>query len=207
MWQLRLRHGPVLFHRLANRSLVTPALADRYRYDSALPPALRPFFMTITTRSVHRNTVMRAQMVEAGIALNKAGIVPLAFKGAALLAQHSLAEGERVEGEGAAPEGLVDGPADGLANRIFADIDLMVPARQLASAIAALGSLRYTLDGEPGIHGAALSGTAMSAGSIFIPASRFLIRTLITPASPMSARFAQQAKRNCCCRRLSYMPQ
>jgi hypothetical protein len=119
---------------LANRLLVTPALADSYRNLGTVPEEIRPFFAAIASRSSRRNTLMKAQLIDAGMALNKLGIVPLAFKGAALLVQQP----------------------SGLANRIFADLDLMVSAADMPSAIAALCSVGYAVEGEPGMQGATL---------------------------------------------------
>lgn len=110
---------------LANRALVTPALAERCLVAGENPQEVRDFLQAVATRSRLRNLRLRDQLIEAATALNGEGITPLVFKGAAFLA----------------------GSGHLICNRIFADLDLMVDPDELPRAIKALAAIGYSRDG------------------------------------------------------------
>nr|WP_086492254.1 nucleotidyltransferase family protein [Novosphingobium panipatense] len=111
---------------LANRTLVTPALAEALgigrRFDPAIPPEVASLLRVIAERTAARNGMMHAQLAEAVIALNARGITPILLKGAALLARR--------------------GPD--CANRLLTDLDLMVREQDDALAVEVLEGLGYS---------------------------------------------------------------
>lgn len=115
---------------LANRALVTPALAERYLFVAETPQEVRDFLQVVATRSRARNLRLREQLIEAAVALNGQGITPLLFKGAAFLAG--------------------SGPL--ICNRIFADLDLMVDPAEMRQAMTALAAIGYSRDGPDPHH-------------------------------------------------------
>ncbi|WP_158610996.1 nucleotidyltransferase family protein [Aurantiacibacter spongiae] len=106
---------------LANRLLVTPALAALFDGDSRIPRDVRQFLGVIGSRTLARNTMMRAQLEEAVAALHARGIVPLLFKGAAGLAE----------------------AAQPVAGRLFCDLDLLIADNAGDDARGALQDLGY----------------------------------------------------------------
>lgn len=110
---------------LANRALVTPALAERCSFVPGTPEDARDFLTTIAKRACERNLRLRAQLIESAVALNGEGITPLLFKGAAFLAESSHL----------------------ICNRIFADLDLMVDPAEMPRALNALAAIGYSHDG------------------------------------------------------------
>lgn len=124
---------------LANRALVTPALAERWLFEGENPQEVRDFLHTVATRSRIRNLRLRDQLIEAAVALNGAGITPVVFKGAAFLA----------------------GSSHLVCNRIFADLDLMVDPDEVPRAITALVAIGYSRDGtDPGQWSSECAGSA-----------------------------------------------
>lgn len=106
---------------LANRTLVTPALAQALASNAKVPPEVAGLLQVIAERTATRNGLMHAQLAEAVAACNAAGIQPILLKGAALLARR--------------------GPD--CADRLLTDLDLMVREEEGAQAIAALESIGY----------------------------------------------------------------
>jgi hypothetical protein len=111
---------------LANRSWLSPALycslADARRLDE-LPEEARDYLDFLHQRTCQRNHRLRAQLLEASSALNRAGIEPTVLKGAI---------------------GLIAGPSTRIGSRLMSDIDLSVPARDVASATRALARIGYS---------------------------------------------------------------
>ncbi len=110
---------------LANRTLVTPALAESLDIagspDPAIPSEVVGLLRVIAERTSARNRLMHAQLAEAVAALNARGITPILLKGAALLAHR--------------------GPD--CANRLLTDLDLMVREDENGSAVEALEGIGY----------------------------------------------------------------
>lgn len=110
---------------LASLHLVTPALHPRLANKNLLElfdGDLREYFATITQLNRDRNHRIRAQLLELLDHLNAIGIEPVLLKGTAHLAI-----------------GLYSDPAE----RVLADIDLLVPRERLLDAVAALGVSGY----------------------------------------------------------------
>ncbi|WP_334186087.1 nucleotidyltransferase family protein [Novosphingobium sp.] len=106
---------------LANRTLVTPALAAALASEAEIPSEVAGLLQVIAERTAIRNRLMHAQLAEAVAACNAAGIKPILLKGAALLARR--------------------GPD--CADRLLTDLDLMVREEEGAEAIAALERIGY----------------------------------------------------------------
>ncbi|WP_169780694.1 nucleotidyltransferase family protein [Croceibacterium atlanticum] len=111
---------------LANRSLVTPALADALQNADDVPEEVQAFLREIDSRARQRNAMLRAQLAEAAAKLNSIGLVPVMLKGTAMLADHG----------------------DGECNRILSDLDIMLPQDRLEDAISALRELGYSYVSE-----------------------------------------------------------
>lgn len=107
---------------LANRTLVTPALAGALAERDDVPRDVREFLEHIATRVSTRNEAMRAQLEEAAILLTKAGVHPILLKGASFLANTPLPAG----------------------TRLFSDLDLLLPRSKADQALEALGDEGYT---------------------------------------------------------------
>ncbi|MBX7481073.1 nucleotidyltransferase family protein [Qipengyuania qiaonensis] len=106
---------------LANRTLVTPALAAALHGNPAVPDEVQAFLTHIAARTVRRNAMMERQLAEAVQALSSQGVVPMPIKGAVVLAAH---------------------PAGG-ADRLFTDLDLMIAPGQATLAGMILGEIGY----------------------------------------------------------------
>ncbi|MDF1835485.1 MAG: nucleotidyltransferase family protein [Alteraurantiacibacter sp. bin_em_oilr2.035] len=107
---------------LANRTLVTPALADIMDQSDEVPVEVKEFVTLIAERTHLRNTMMRQQLVEAVKTLSDCGIVPILIKGASFLASGHSAH----------------------AGRLCADIDLLLLHDSANAAIEALGRIGFT---------------------------------------------------------------
>jgi hypothetical protein len=109
---------------LANDFLVVaallPTLARRGLLDGA-PAGVRRYLSDVHRANGARNGILRRQTLEAAAALNRRGIVPAVLKGGRWL----VADPQRT------------------AERIMADIDLLVPADDLARGGEALEALGY----------------------------------------------------------------
>lgn len=139
---------PALVH-LAGEQKVTPALASaltRWGLLARLPADLRDYLTAAAALNRARNRALLAELEEVAQTLNTAGLVPLAMKGAANL----LA-------------GLYDDPAE----RLLVDLDLLLPAADLAAGVAALraagwqqvGPAEMTLHHAPALHRAGCLAT------------------------------------------------
>ncbi|WP_324699705.1 nucleotidyltransferase family protein [Novosphingobium sp. RL4] len=106
---------------LANRTLVTPALAQALADDTDVPAEVRHFLEEVRARTAIRNRRMHEQLREAVAALNQAAIEPILLKGAALLARNG----------------------EDCAHRLLTDLDLMVPYEAGPEAVAALAIVGY----------------------------------------------------------------
>ncbi|WP_343518999.1 nucleotidyltransferase family protein [Sphingomonas sp.] len=105
----------------ANQALVTGILAARI--DGHVPEAVRAFLGTIHRRALERNSRLKRQLEEAASSLNAAGIQPILLKGTAMLDTAGLDYGAR----------------------ILSDLDIMVPARAMATARHCLEAAGYRL--------------------------------------------------------------
>ena len=108
---------------IANRTLTTGTLAQRRQVDesTALPQDVEVFLAAIQERALERDRRMRDQLAEAVTCLNRADIMPMLIKGAAMLAM----------------------PDIDARGRILSDLDIMVPPPALARAGEALGTIGY----------------------------------------------------------------
>ena len=109
---------------LANRTLVTPALAAALTGRDGVPPEVQDFLEHIAERTRSRNQAMRAQLQDAADALARAGLCPILLKGANFLAD----------------------AAEDRGGRLFADIDLLLPRSQERQAVAALADKGFRRD-------------------------------------------------------------
>lgn len=128
---------------LANRTLVTPALAASLVETSDVPPEVKAFLSEIESRSVERNRRLHAQLVEAVRALNRAGIRPITIKGTAMLASNPVR-----------------------FSRLLSDLDLIVPISELDNALNCLGALGYRSHGKPNSWGSPSVGRPSDTGVI-----------------------------------------
>lgn len=108
---------------LANRTMVTPSLADALANTDDVPSDVREFVTAIAERTKRRNSAMRSQLAESCTALSDCGIAPVLIKGAAFLV--SIAEGANA--------------------RLSTDLDLVLPHEQKADALKALRGIGYQL--------------------------------------------------------------
>jgi hypothetical protein len=112
---------------LANGSLLAPSMLVALRRSlepRRVPPEVRRYLTLLYRLNRRRNRVVRRQAVELIEALNEAGIEPILLKGVLCL--------------------FDDYPMDP-AQRMMADIDVVVPAGQLQAAVAALHRIGYVL--------------------------------------------------------------
>lgn len=107
---------------LANRTLVTPALSASLEEHEDIPEEVGDFLRHIAERTAMRNETMRRQLRETVHALALVGLEPILIKGAVFLADRSF-------------------PID---QRLFADLDLLLPHSQEEAAIAALGKVGFS---------------------------------------------------------------
>jgi hypothetical protein len=128
---------------LANRTLVTPAIAASLAHIPGVPPEVQGFLSEIEARSIERNRRLHAQLLEALRALNGAGIRPIAIKGTAMLAGN--------------PVGF---------SRLLSDIDLIVPLSELDNALNCLAALGYRDQSKPNGWGSHSVGRPSDAGVI-----------------------------------------
>jgi hypothetical protein len=128
---------------LANRTLVTPALAASLADAADVPPEVRSFLSEIEARSIERNRRLHDQMGEALGALNRVGIIPIAMKGTAMLASN--------------PDRF---------SRLMSDIDLIVPPPEMEKALSCLGALRYQSQSKTNVWGTHSLGRACDTGMI-----------------------------------------
>lgn len=115
---------------LANTHLVTPLLWmgwHRKCLVNALPEDFYAYLAQLYQQNAMRNGHLLSQLLEITQALNRQGIVPVALKGAAYLLTGIF-------------------PAPGA--RITADLDLLVPRKQLAASINALKAIGYGTEKE-----------------------------------------------------------
>lgn len=117
---------------LANHTLTTPALIDLVRSQrTAIPDEVASYIEEIHARNAIRNDRLFAQLEEAVLALNRAGIMPLLVKGAARLATCS--------------------PPD-RASRLLSDLDLVIRPEEIDATLKALTSIGYIIDRESDPH-------------------------------------------------------
>jgi Uncharacterised nucleotidyltransferase len=130
---------------MANRTLVTPALAESVRHDAALPSDVKDFLGLIRHQAIARNTMMFAQLQEALTAISATGVRPILLKGAAFLAQ-----AEDID-----------------ASRICSDLDILVGQENLDLTIEALQSIGYLRDGvNSDVQDGANLARTQDAGSV-----------------------------------------
>jgi hypothetical protein len=118
---------------LANHHAITPALwSALVRRDlvGLLPTDLKAYLRLLYEMNSARNGLIRQQLLEAAICLNRAGIRPTLMKGAIT---------------------LFEAESDAGAN-LMTDIDLLVLREELPGAIAALQSQDYRLLADPPPH-------------------------------------------------------
>ena len=116
-------HNPnwVAIVSLANRTLTTPSLANRLLGDDRLPADLAKFLQAIKARSLLRNQAMFAQLTEAVDALASRGVKPILVRGASFIALGGKA----------------------YDNRVFGDLDLLVPVERADEAFESLEAIGY----------------------------------------------------------------
>lgn len=115
---------------VSNRTLTTGTLAYRLREGDHwpwLPGDVQTFLSAIHERTALRNDRLSAQLDEAVLCLNGAGITPILLKGAALQRTCHAAGGE---------------------GRLLSDLDLMVPVSTMPYAIACLARIGYRLQSD-----------------------------------------------------------
>src|ERR1700752_3268258 len=111
---------------LANQTLTTPSLFNVVdRFEQRIPQDVCAYVHNIFRRNADRNNRLIAQLEEATIALNERGVKPVLFKGAAGLAAASDAR---------------------RGTRLITDLDLMVDAKQVEVAHAAIADRGYEID-------------------------------------------------------------
>lgn len=118
---------------VANHSWLTPAVFLALERSGALPgqpSEIRDYLGFIHGRNRQRNLCLRAQLIEAIGALNRAGIRPMVLKGAGIL--------------------LLAPDAD-IGARMMSDLDLLIADTEKPAADAALGALGY--QASQGLHG------------------------------------------------------
>jgi hypothetical protein len=109
---------------LANRSLITPRLAMAMEGRAGVPDDVARFLQDVLRRNTNRNRALTAQLAEATLSLNRAGIRPVLLKGAAgLLAQTPLSR----------------------RGRMLCDLDLLVRPGDIDDAIKALEQAGYSI--------------------------------------------------------------
>jgi hypothetical protein len=117
---------------VANESMTTTNLAASVLNagsDPDLPEDAKNFLTEVLGRNGKRNQLLLAQMSESIQALNAVGIVPILFKGSAILAAQPTIEN---------------------AWRMVSDVDLLVEEDELPLATRSLKSIGYTLFDEEG---------------------------------------------------------
>jgi hypothetical protein len=115
----------LLLMELANRHQVAPALAAALTakgLDDALPEGAREYLAHLLALNRERNALIRRQVIEVVLAVRAAGVEPVLLKGAAF---------------------LFDGTCADPAERMLADIDLLVPETSLPTAVEAVLALGY----------------------------------------------------------------
>ena len=111
---------------LANQTLTTPSLVRVIdRFHQRIPEDVCNYVHEIHRRNAARNERLTAQLEEATIALNERGVKPVFLKGAA---------------------GLVSASAARRGTRLITDLDLLVDAKQVEAALAALAGIGYAMD-------------------------------------------------------------
>ncbi len=111
---------------LANHTLTTPALINFVRsHRASVPENVAGYIEELHGRNAIRNDRLGYQLEEAVIALNNAGIVPILFKGAAILATSA---------------------ASNRAQRMMSDLDIVVSPGDVRTAMGALAAIGYSID-------------------------------------------------------------
>lgn len=106
---------------LANRTLVTPALASALRGRDGVPEDVREFLEHIATRVRMRNKALHVQLQDAADAMVRNGLKPILFKGACFLADPSITR----------------------THRLFADIDILVAPSDGKATLFALSNAGF----------------------------------------------------------------
>jgi Uncharacterised nucleotidyltransferase len=113
---------------LANHTLTTPSLIEVVRSQRAsIPDEVAAYVEAIHQRNMMRNDRLIAQLEEAVLALNRAGITPVLIKGAAMLATC---------------------PPSDRALRLMSDLDLVVGPGEVSIAKQRLTAIGYSVDYE-----------------------------------------------------------
>ncbi len=111
--------------QIANNHLVTPGLWIGLKasgLDVLLDDEISRYLSELHKLNRNRNAHLKRQLLEAVATLNAAGITPLLFKGSGQLV-HPLHEDSGI--------------------RIMSDLDILIPADQLATALEALNAMGY----------------------------------------------------------------
>jgi hypothetical protein len=116
---------------LSSEYKVSPSLAWCLRTSEALPADVRDYFGAVLQLNAERNAQLVGLLARATAALNGAGIVPVALKGAANLLDNLFPE------PGA---------------RLLGDLDIVVPHARAQDALAALLSLGLQQTGDGSEH-------------------------------------------------------
>jgi len=136
----------------ANQALVTPALYWALETSGELekaPADAQAFMAEVASRNAQRNERLRQMVLDAGVALNNAGVEPTLLKGMAVWAS-----------SGAGQSGF---------HRMMSDVDLLVAPSEVSRAVEALRNAGFGLlasyDG-PSVHVAAELGRPDDVGLI-----------------------------------------
>jgi hypothetical protein len=122
--QIEERHWPAIL-TLANEHLLTPTLHRALKVHRAeLPPEVWTYLEYLHVMNSRRNRFVHRQALELIGGLNEAGITPMILKGALMVLSDA-----RV----------------GRATRMMADIDVVVPHKSKAAALAVLDKLGYRM--------------------------------------------------------------
>lgn len=134
--------------KLANEALLTPQLAGALQDAPRLPHDVRAFLADVRGRNIERNRRLFDQLTEAVGLLNRAGIVPVLLKGAALWAGR---------------------PPGETSDRLLTDLDLLVRPDETPRARAALALHGYAVLAEKAggeVHAVAEMARAQDVGAI-----------------------------------------
>jgi hypothetical protein len=108
---------------LSNQTLTTTHLMPFVqRHRDRIPTDVRHYVSEVFSRNLARNDRLATQLEEAVLTINERGITPTLLKGAAILATSTRAD---------------------IGSWMMSDLDIMIPADNVAEAMAALASIGY----------------------------------------------------------------
>lgn len=116
-----------LLVEVSSNHYVTPALAWCLKDQTEIPSEIREYFDSVLALNARRNEALLAGLARIVAALNAIGIEPVPLKGAARLIE-------------------ADYPAPML--RFLGDLDVLIPAKRSADAVAALQSIGFSANAD-----------------------------------------------------------